>query len=154
MKRVLPIIIAVSILMLSSTSPFWSFYLSLSIAEIPKQIPAETTKSGKIEGTEETWDGINQPLRHDYRELDGGISLNECEVKYGFKPNLTEEEIIKMIIEFKNDNEGKLPNEKSRKIKGTNMTWSKINQVLRSGSRGLDTKGSSLSKFKIKHKFL
>lgn len=112
----------------------------------PKQTsgPAE-------EAAGESWDGLDQSLRHGRRGLPGGSSLAQLLAQHRCKrnpralPPLTEEQILAWADAF-HECHGKWPHVNSGAVQGVaGETWSKIDHVLVAGSRGLSG-GSSLSR--------
>lgn len=107
--------------------------------------------SGQIEGTTETWSGINNALMTGSRGMIGKSSLAKFMeshfVDYRNQknlPNLSIPEILKWGDIFF-DLHGRYPRQNDGQISGTSETWKIIDHALRAGKRGL-TKGYSLSK--------
>jgi len=99
-------------------------------------------KDGKINGTEETWNAVDNSLRKGTRGLLKGSSLAKVLEKYRKVknhlnlPKLTIDKIL-VWADRHNEKYGKYPNESSGKIEGTNERWDRINGSLIQGLRGL-----------------
>jgi len=113
------------------------------------------TRSGEIEGTDETWNAIEQALRVGSRGFPVGSSLakflQEHRRVYNKKnlPKLTIDQILIWIDEY-NKKYNEYPKAKYGEIEGTNETWSIVDGALMKGRRGLPGK-SSLKKLRVKH---
>ncbi len=108
------------------------------------------SNSGQVDGTDETWLGLDAALRVGRRGLPGGSSLPKVLAKHrgicktmGL-PQLTVEQIM-LWADAHMAATGNWPNQKSGSIAGTAETWSGINAALSCGKRGLPGK-SSLAK--------
>jgi len=112
--------------------------------------------AGRIEGTHERWNNIDQCLRKGLRGLPGGSSLAEVLAKHcGVQNHLTlaplsERQILKWAARHLRLT-GSLPTKTSGKVKGTSEVWARINTSLKVGNRGLKG-GSSLAKLLLKHR--
>ena len=101
-----------------------------------------TSKSGKIEGTEETWGIIEGSLSKGRRGLPGGSSLPRLLSKtrnvrnLSNLPEITIEWIIARAREFRAKT-GRWPTAKSGAIECSRETWSSVANALRNGRRGL-----------------
>jgi superfamily II DNA or RNA helicase len=106
-----------------------------------------TSKSGAIDGTEDTWASINSALRSGCRGLSGDTSLTQFlkrhrgHVPQHEKDSLTVEGILQWADAHRSLT-GKWPNRTSGSIPGTSETWSTVNSALMSGGRGLPGAGS------------
>ena len=107
-------------------------------------------ESGPVNGTDETWSGINMALWSGLRGLSGRSSLSKLLAEHrGIRnnkdlPPLTMEQIL-FWADTHNSERGRWPNQKSGPVTGTGETWSGISDALGSGGRGLPG-GSSLAK--------
>ena len=112
--------------------------------------------TGKIIGTEETWNTINGALNKGTRGLPGESSLAMLLSEHrkvrnrAFLATLTAEQIARWADEHKNRT-GKWPKHISGHVVGTNETWSAIETALRKGTRGLP-KNSSVAKLLAEHR--
>ena len=98
--------------------------------------------SGAVEGTAETWAGVNAALALGNRGLPGGASLAQLLAERRGVRNprslssLTEGEILRWADAHLRAT-GDWPTQKSGAIRGTNESWSRVNYALVTGSRGL-----------------
>ncbi len=110
-----------------------------------------TGESGPIEGAEETWKAIDAALNKSNRGLPGGSSLAKLLDEHrGDDRNLTIDQILEWADAYKKDKK-KWPISDAGAIKGTTITWNKVNSALRNGNRRLPG-GSSLSKLLDEHR--
>ncbi len=99
-------------------------------------------KSGRVQGTDEKWSGINASLGRGGRGLSGGSSLADLLIKRRGVRNkmdlqtLTLKQILVWADEHKKRT-GEWPGKESGTVKGTDENWGMINSVLRAGKRGL-----------------
>ncbi len=99
------------------------------------------TNSGPIQGTGETWNGIDKSLRRGSRGLSGGSSLPKLLAEHrGVRnhlelPALTLNQILSWADSHKSAT-GHWPRMNSRQVTGTNETWLGIDAALRRGNRG------------------
>ncbi|MEQ1905716.1 MAG: DEAD/DEAH box helicase family protein [Pirellulaceae bacterium] len=112
--------------------------------------------SGKIEGTIETWLGIDNALRRGSRDLPPGSSLAKLLAEHRGKRNIRDlpELTIEQVLEWADAHHeatGKWPNRNSGQIKGTDETWSRIHGALINGLRGLSV-GKTIAKVLAEHR--
>jgi superfamily II DNA or RNA helicase len=112
--------------------------------------------SGLVNGTDETWSGVQTALYSGGRGLPGGSSLYKLLADHRNVRNihnlapLTVEQILGWADERKAAS-GRWPNRKSGPVTGTNETWDGIYVALWNGGRGLPG-GSSLTKLLAQHR--
>lgn len=106
-----------------------------------------TYNSGQIDGTNETWAGVDISLKKSLRKLPKS-SLSQLKEKIDISyrnkkklPKLTEDQIVNWIKEYKDKN-GKYPTIASGQIEGTQETWDKIGHAIYKELRGLKGKSS------------
>lgn len=115
-----------------------------------------TAKSGRVEGSAETWSGIAAAMRGGMRGLAGDITLAELLSRHRGKrnlsrrPQLTVEQILQWADEFQHRT-GKWPAISSGPIDGTDETWTGIAMALRKSARGLSG-NTSLARLLAKHR--
>ena len=115
-----------------------------------------TTKSGKIDGTDETWSGVGSALQRGTRGLRSRSSLVKVLVKHRnarsqrILPPLTISQILAWMDAHKRS-AGKWPTPKSGQVTGTDETWAGIGHALRIGYRGLPG-ASSLADLLSEHR--
>jgi len=107
-----------------------------------------TAMSGKIQGTGESWAGIQSALMQGRRNLPKGMSITRLLVKYRDHRSMTEPPTLttSRILEWADNHwkkTGQWPKVASGKVHGTDETWRNIDMALRAGGRGLPA-GSSL----------
>jgi hypothetical protein len=111
--------------------------------------------SGSIDGTDETWSGVNASLERGKRGLKGGSSLAKLLAQErGTRnirelPPLTIEQILQWAKEH-HRRTGRWPKGHEGAIEGTSEKWANIDQSLRIGLRHLPG-GLSLAKLRAKH---
>ena len=116
--------------------------------------PSQT--SGRIDGTDETWNGVSAAMWLGTRSLPENITLptllkeSRGHKLQSDKLRLSEERLLGWIDEFKAKH-GSWPTSYSGVIDGTEDTWASINSALRNGCRGL-SEGTSLSQFLKQHR--
>ena len=99
-------------------------------------------KSGKIQGTHETWCGIGQALKGGGRGLPAGSTLGQLfRERRGHtlqtdKAPLTIEQILAWADQYHTE-QGKWPAALSGNIAGTTETWLRVDNALSRGLRGL-----------------
>ena len=115
-----------------------------------------TANSETIEGTGETWSGINSALKNGSRGLESGSSLAKLLTEHRGKrnkadlPDLTIEQILDWADAHR-EATGSWPNSNSRQVPNADETWLGIDSALRSGLRGLPS-GSSLARLLAEHR--
>jgi hypothetical protein len=98
--------------------------------------------SGAVQGTPETWAGINAALALGNRGLPGGTTLAQLlAARRGVRnpkalAPLTERQILHWADAHRKAT-GDWPTQKSGAIRGTSESWSQVNYSLVAGSRGL-----------------
>ncbi len=113
-------------------------------------------KSGRVEGTNESWSAINAALEKGLRGLPGGATLADVLDEHRGMANirnlppLTEEQILTWA-DAHNIRTGSWPNKQSGAIPGSRETWSSVNSALNRGGRGL-TGGTTLAEILIAHR--
>lgn len=99
-------------------------------------------RSGKIQGTDETWCSVCQALKGGGRGLPGGLTLAQLlkdrrgHTLQADKAPLTIEQILAWADQYSTDH-GKWPTALSGNIAGTSETWLRVNNALSHGLRGL-----------------
>jgi superfamily II DNA or RNA helicase len=104
-------------------------------------------RSGKVDGTDETWSGLNAALATGARGLRGGSSLSRLLARTrGHRSHLDAQALsIKRILEWADvyrSKHGSWPNTYSGPIPGTRDTWRKIDGALKGSLRGLTCRTS------------
>ena len=113
-------------------------------------------KSGRVEGTDETWSGLDAALQYGRRDLAVGSSLAKLLAEHrgvrniGDLAPLTIKQILAWADAYKAAS-GDWPKQDSGQVTGTNKTWGGINSALSRGNRGLPS-GSSLAKLLSEHR--
>jgi len=112
--------------------------------------------SGAIPGTKETWDSVNRALAHGYRGLRGRCTLPQLLAKHRGVPNrkalpkVSTSLVLRWCDQHK-ARTGSWPTAKSGPVFGTNEVWSRIDQALWKGLRGLPG-GSTLAQLLHEHR--
>lgn len=104
-----------------------------------------TTQSGRIEGTRETWRGIDSALRKSQRDLPRKTTLAKLlEEKAGKSPRGGTLSIAKILAwaDAHHAKNGTWPTRASGPIDGTREKWSSIDTALQKGLRRLPKAGS------------
>jgi hypothetical protein len=113
-------------------------------------------KSGPVKGTGETWAGIITALSRGNRGLRGPLTLGELLAAHRSVRNtkdlspLTINHILAWADAHK-EATGDWPNQQSGQVKGTDETWSGIDEALLRGRRDLPV-GSTLAKLLAEHR--
>ncbi len=113
-------------------------------------------ESGQVEGTNDTWFGIDKSLRRGSRGLTVDSSLAKLLAEHRDVPNkqdLPSLSVSQILIWMDKHKEatGYWPNHKSGQVTGTNEMWAGVNMALSQGLRGLSDK-SSLAKLLAEHR--
>jgi len=112
--------------------------------------------SGKVMGTDETWERIDAGLQQGQRGLPDGSSLPKLLAEFRSVrnskelPPLTIQQILGWVDAHQAAT-GHTPNQKSGRVLGTLETWTGIDTALCKGTRGLPP-GSTLAKLLAEHR--
>ena len=104
-----------------------------------------TIASGQIEGTQETWRGVDSALNKAHRNLPRKTTLAKLLEEKAGKPPRGKPLTISVVLAWADDyreKNGKWPTKASGRITGTNETWLAVDTALHKGLRSLPKAGT------------